>query len=187
MDDGWWDRSNPGELRQGQLLERFEMPLLRPLENANSSEDGRERVGVEIREGRGIVLTQSCDLVSKDGPFVTVCRVYTAHEFAAAQDGYGFDPPTNGTRSKWEDIRRGKVVNAHLVRSPFASPPLDPGAVLVVDFRQVLTIPRAAAAEQVTSETHRLRSPYLEHFSQAFARSFMRVGLPSDLPSFKAR
>jgi hypothetical protein len=26
--------------------------------------------------------------------------------------------------------------------------------------------------------------PYREHLSQAFARYFMRVGLPSDIPSF---
>jgi hypothetical protein len=31
----------------------------------------------------------------------------------------------------------------------------------------------------------RLQSPYLEHFSQAFARFFMRVGLPSAVPPFK--
>ncbi|MEZ2279409.1 MAG: hypothetical protein ACBR12_21120, partial [Microcoleus sp.] len=30
----------------------------------------------------------------------------------------------------------------------------------------------------------RLKSPYLEHFSQAFARLFMRVGLPSAIPPF---
>jgi len=29
-----------------------------------------------------------------------------------------------------------------------------------------------------------LNSPYLEHLSQNFARYFMRVGLPSDLPDF---
>jgi len=29
-----------------------------------------------------------------------------------------------------------------------------------------------------------LRSPYLEHFSQAFARFFMRVGLPTAIPPF---
>ena len=31
----------------------------------------------------------------------------------------------------------------------------------------------------------RLMSPYLEHLSQAFARFFMRVGLPSSIPEFK--
>jgi hypothetical protein len=31
----------------------------------------------------------------------------------------------------------------------------------------------------------RLQSPYLEHFSQAFARFFMRVGLPVQIPEYK--
>ena len=30
----------------------------------------------------------------------------------------------------------------------------------------------------------RLLSPYREHLSQAFARYFMRVGLPQNIPSF---
>lgn len=30
----------------------------------------------------------------------------------------------------------------------------------------------------------RLRPPYREHLSQAFARLFMRVGLPADIPPF---
>jgi hypothetical protein len=31
----------------------------------------------------------------------------------------------------------------------------------------------------------RLESPFLEHFSQAFARFFMRVGLPSAIAPFR--
>ncbi len=31
----------------------------------------------------------------------------------------------------------------------------------------------------------RLQSPFLEHFSQAFARFFMRVGLPAAIPPYK--
>jgi len=31
----------------------------------------------------------------------------------------------------------------------------------------------------------RLLPPYREHLSQAFARFFMRVGLPVDIPEFK--
>ena len=31
----------------------------------------------------------------------------------------------------------------------------------------------------------RLQSPFREHFSQAFARFFMRVGLPAAIPPFK--
>ena len=31
----------------------------------------------------------------------------------------------------------------------------------------------------------RLQSPFLEHLSQAFARFFMRIGLPSTVPEFR--
>ena len=31
-----------------------------------------------------------------------------------------------------------------------------------------------------------MRSPYREHLAQAFARYFMRVGLPVDIPAFKS-
>jgi len=31
----------------------------------------------------------------------------------------------------------------------------------------------------------RLLPPYREHLAQAFARFFMRVGLPADIPKFK--
>ena len=37
---------------------------------------------------------------------------------------------------------------------------------------------------QQLGDRWRLRSPFLEHFSQAFSRSFMRVGLPSAVPEF---
>jgi hypothetical protein len=30
----------------------------------------------------------------------------------------------------------------------------------------------------------RLQPPFLEHFSQAFARFFMRIGLPSAIPAY---
>jgi hypothetical protein len=58
---------------------------------------------------------------------------------------------------------------------------------LVVDFRQIISLPFAYLsrhAEQL-GPRWRLQSPYLEHFSQAFARFFMRVGLPSALPPFR--
>jgi len=60
---------------------------------------------------------------------------------------------------------------------------------LVVNFREIVSLPvgylRAHAA--VLGDRWRLLPPYLEHFSQAFARFFMRVGLPSAIPPFTDR
>jgi len=59
----------------------------------------------------------------------------------------------------------------------------------IVDFHDVYTIPLAFLEAILTQRRRswlRLMPPYREHLSQAFARFFMRVGLPvpvSQLPS----
>ena len=187
MSSNWWERSAEGGLRQGQLLQ--DVDFYRVVEAEIGDGESGEIATIEVTRGDGIVLTQSCDLETKGASLVTLCRVFTASEFAAENAGYNFGGETvsNSVRSKWEELRAGKLINAHLLQSPFADAVLDPWRVLVVDFRQLLTVPRDAADKRLTDTSPRLLSPYLEHFSQAFARSFMRVGLPSDLPSFKRK
>jgi NADPH:quinone reductase-like Zn-dependent oxidoreductase len=54
----------------------------------------------------------------------------------------------------------------------------------VVDFHEVFSLPLdfLTAWVQAKGEPRlRLRPPYREHLSQAFARFFMRVGLPDDI------
>lgn len=56
----------------------------------------------------------------------------------------------------------------------------------VCDFRTLfgvhVSVAKALAAEQ--SPRLRVLPPYREHLAQAFARFFMRVGLPVDVPPF---
>jgi hypothetical protein len=65
--------------------------------------------------------------------------------------------------------------------------PDDNKGALVVDFGQIFSLPPAYLEKKADTSGERLRldSPFLEHFSQAFARYFMRVGLPSQIPPFK--
>jgi hypothetical protein len=58
---------------------------------------------------------------------------------------------------------------------------------LVVDFGQIFSLPPRYLQHraQQLGNRWRLSSPFLEHFSQAFARYFMRVGLPCSIPPFK--
>jgi hypothetical protein len=58
---------------------------------------------------------------------------------------------------------------------------------LVVDFHNVYGVPYAFLDSLLKGQGKRLRllPPYREHLSQAFARFFMRVGLPVDIPPFK--
>ena len=59
--------------------------------------------------------------------------------------------------------------------------------VRVVDFRRVYSLPVTFLRRRATQCGNRIRllPPYREHLSQAFARFFMRVGFPVDIPPFK--
>ena len=88
-------------------------------------------------------------------------------------------------KGKWEEVRKGRVEGLHLLASP--EDPEDNKKALVVDFGEIFSLPPEylrRRAEQVRARW-RLSSPFLEHFSQAFARYFMRVGLPSSIPPYK--
>ena len=53
----------------------------------------------------------------------------------------------------------------------------------VVDFHRIYTRPKDFIRDVASATDRRVRvlSPYREHLSQAFARYFMRVGLPVDI------
>jgi hypothetical protein len=48
-----------------------------------------------------------------------------------------------------------------------------------------LPFPFLSSLAAANGKRLRLLPPYREHLSQAFARFFMRVGLPTDIPKFK--
>jgi len=56
-----------------------------------------------------------------------------------------------------------------------------------MDFRRVYSLPVAFVRMQAEKSLPHLRllPPYREHLSQAFARFFMRVGLPLNIPPFR--
>src|SRR5437588_49586 len=58
---------------------------------------------------------------------------------------------------------------------------------LLVDIRRIFTLSVDMVRELAAAQSPRVRllPPYREHLSQAFARFFMRVGLPVDINPFK--
>lgn len=88
-------------------------------------------------------------------------------------------------KGRWEEVRKGRVEGLHLLSSP--TNPTDNRESLVVDFREIYSLPFEMLTQHAleVGARWRLKPPYLEHFSQAFARFFMRVGLPSAISPFK--
>ncbi len=171
--ESWWASWHDEPLYQGALLPGCLVPTWPPaLESLDASHP------VQLHPTDLIVMTQTCDLLHKPPPFVTLCRFFSLQEYEEAN-------PQFKKKGSWERVRKGYVIGLHLLASPTA--PEDNRQALVVDFREIYSLPHAYLCRHAgtLSSRWRLRSPYLEHFSQAFARFFMRVGLPADIPPYK--
>lgn len=167
----WIDTTGP-DLAQGDYLPRCPVPEF------PSNYPDVEEVTVSIRQADLIVVTQTCDLVNNKVRLVALCPIWTL-------DRLKHSDPRFGKRERLEEIRKGRWEALHMLSSP--EDPSNNEAVRIVDFREIHSLPvefLQSHAEQLGSRW-RLRSPFLEHFSQAFARFFMRVGLPTAIPPFK--
>jgi hypothetical protein len=179
MIESFWEKVNTDELRQGDYLPGCLIPVsdFYSPDREGGLDEERQPLRVDIGASDLIVITQSCDLENRKAPLVAFCRIFTVSKFEEVN--------TMFAGKKWNEVRKGKVEGLHLLGS-FADP-VDSRSALVVDFRQIHSLPIAYVTHHAQSlgDRWRLRSPYLEHFSQGFARFFMRVGLPSSIPEFK--
>lgn len=167
----FWTEITETTLRQGDYLPQCLVPEFGPDFASGSTHE------VAASEYDVIVVTQSCDLEQRKVRLVAVCPIYSIAEFEAVN-------PAFSKRGRWNEVLKGRIEGLHLLASPTDA--ANNRGALVVDFRQIYSLPfnyLVSRAAQIGSRW-RLRSPYLEHFSQAFARFFMRVGLPSTIPPF---
>jgi hypothetical protein len=189
MSDVWYRAAGPEEsLTQGDLV--FDCPALTWRSSALQSLGGSiaedlllgEHLIAEARDL--VVMTQACDLEHTKVANVVLCPHYGLGEFQAAweedQRGKGQNPTAKAWRRYCDDICEGTIWNLNLLNAQSGD-----GVELehrVVDFHEVFTLPRPVL-ESLLQARGRVRPqllpPYREHLSQAFARFFMRVGLPT--------
>ncbi len=157
-------------LSQGDFFD--ECPVLIPDDTAQ--EDGTLVGGCETYDV--VIVSQSCDLQHGKLQLVLVCPVWDLAVFGAHSVHYA-------TAKGREDLRRGDAPGYHLLdRCSVEGFSRD---YRVVDFRNVYGVPFAHLTARADPPRLRLLPPYREHLAQAFARFFMRVGLPVDIPPFK--
>lgn len=177
LDYPWYEIVNGYDLQQGDILEGCPVLVLPdgiPLEHSDAVS---EELDVTI-EGRDvIVMSQTCDMVKGRESIseVLLCGVWKTSDF------------TQGLMSKkedWNDARKGRLPGFHVLNKC----DLDTFKrdYRVVDFRRVHSLPMSLIRHIAVKSGPRIRllPPYREHLSQAFARFFMRVGLPVDIPVF---
>jgi len=170
-DYSWYSIVKGNEpLRQGDFIDSC--PIVVPPKKI-----GKGNITTEIIEYDVIVPSQSCDIEQEKLELILVCPVWSINEFEGRSDFF------RSARGK-EECRRGNTPAYHMLSKcdlkGFEK------EVQIVDFRSVFGVPFEFVRNFLKRKEERLRllSPYREHLSQAFARFFMRVGLPVNIPSF---
>ena len=171
----WWTTTDGPQLAQGDLLPDCLLPVFLGIPADSTPNATIEQA---VKRARLIVVTQSCDLENEKVQFVALCPIHTLDEFEVGN-------PDFKKRGKWETVRKGRLEGLHMLAG--TDNPGDNRMSLVVDFSHIVSLPLAYLTQHASSlgSRSRLESPFLEHFSQAFARFFMRVGLPSAIPEFR--
>ena len=136
-----------------------------------------------------VVMTQACDIEQEKVQYIILCPHYGIDEYRTQWELGMRQQSQNPTDKAWkpyvENVRQGKIWNLSMLNSYDGNDlQMD---TRIVDFREVFSLPRSFLEGWLNSQGKRLRllPPYREHLSQAFARFFMRVGLPIDIPRFR--
>ncbi|MCC7307397.1 MAG: hypothetical protein IT173_07515 [Acidobacteria bacterium] len=168
FDYPWYGVAAWSDLQQGDIF--LECPVLVPTEELTPllidiAGDTEDKSPVDVQTFNLIVMSQSCDLAHDKVDQVLLCAI--------------FDAPSE--KGPMKELRRDQRPSQHLIEKC----ELEGHAFSqqVVNFRTLYTLPKdfVIAFSEATGERVRMLPPYREHLSQAFARYFMRVGLPRPL------
>lgn len=176
----WYEKVEEQEIfEQGDLFENFPVPIVTTWDMGTQGESNNTvTTPASFTRYNLILMTQSCDL-QRLGDAATVV-------FCPRQDYRDAAEEISAYRGQdgWAKLRAGRIIGAHLLaKCEIEGHRFD---YQVVALRQVLSVPFGllkAYSRQHAKSRIRLLPPYREHLAQAFARQFMRVGLPVDLPT----
>ena len=173
-------------IAQGEMI--FDCPVVKwKVEETEMREEERavEKL-IENIEGElsdVIIMTQDCDLENDKVLNITLCPHYDIATYKEVWEQSMRDERNNPTPKAWksqcEDIKDGFVWNLSMLNLLDDDPV--PMNHRIVDFHQVYTCPRNFLDSFIQISVRdrlQLLPPYREHLSQAFARFYMRVGLP---------
>ncbi len=177
----WYEIVEGEDLMQGDILE--DCPVFYPPKAMKWPVD-LESEPPEFGYGlqKVIIMSQSCDLEQNqksDIQLVFLCPIWSISESSKVNQ---FLASSFGK----EECRRGHMTGYHMIDQ--SNHDLLNQEISIVSFREVWSLPLDFIRNMAKNmgKRPRLRSPYREHLAQAFARYFMRVGLPVNIPEFKS-
>lgn len=176
MDYPWYEEiQNSDSVTQGDIISECYIPSPdEELYQAIIKNTDHPEASVDLHLIDGIILTQACDIEHSKIHSIVLCPIWPLKTLMDENDYYK-------SKKGRESLRQGKEPAYHLLGDySSSSVQLD---FSVVDFHNIYTIPKSYVKQIAKNKKIRLRllPPYREHLSQAFARYFMRVGLPIDI------
>lgn len=188
----WYEVVGPAvPLTQGDLILRC--PILRwkalSAEELQALADPqRLQQATQLVAADVVVMTQACDMEHGKVPNVVLCPHMSITTFRQGWEksilAMGQNPTAKAWRATCNDIADGYIWNQAFLNCIRVGGDDLESDLRIVDFHEVLTVPRGfleLLIQQRVAARPRLLPPYREHLSQAFARFFMRVGLPTPI------
>lgn len=168
--------SESDEITQGDILINFpiiKIPNYKEIVEGNNLEELELDIAIEYIDC--IVLTQACD-IAQAKPDLENIILCTIHDIK----GVDFN------KGKLGDCISGKLPQYYMLNKfeKFKCEYKEAGFNFhIVNFNSIEKVPLSVLKSFANRVPTRLRllPPYREHLSQAFAKYFMRIGLPSDI------
>ncbi len=178
MEFFWYETiQTSDDITQGDLIDNCPIPIPNQslfLSIIESKEEVEEPI--DVKQANIVVLSQACDILNEKVDSIVVCPRWPLDKLIKTNAYY------KSSKAR-ESLRQGKEPSYHLLNQ-YSSNAISIG-YSVVDFHRIYSLPKKYLISIASNIELRLRllPPYREHLSQAFARYFMRVGLPLDIDS----
>jgi len=163
----WYSiKSKSAPLAQGDLIDGLAIHF-------PSYDNQEQKTLVNVSEYDVVVMSQSCDLVKMNADELVILCVRDS-----AKQVYGGD-----LKHKWKNLRTGRFIHNHLInKCEIKGYEFD---YQIINLHHIITMEFSLLKKQIQEKSDRISMlpPYREFMGQAFARQFMRIGLPNDIPS----
>jgi hypothetical protein len=178
MDYVWYEQvTTDAGIEQGDIIEECPIPILgSSVFDAVLVDETITDVSdpISVKKADVIILSQSCDITNDKIDSLIVCPIWPLLKLVEASTYYK-------SKEARESLRQGKEPAYHLINKFERRE--QPLPYSVVEFHRIYSLPKEylKSVLRIKGSYLRLLPPYREHLSQAFARYFMRVGLPIDI------
>jgi hypothetical protein len=176
MEYPWYEiKKNSSEITQGDIIKNCPVPILKELDITEENQN----VKAEISFIDGIILTQACDIANKKVENIILCAITSKHDYEDIMHKNG--KTEKEIKHNLESIIKGQQ-NAYHIINEFKSDDFSQD-FYIINFKDIFSVPIDIVKKLAYKNGTRLSlcPPYREHLSQAFARYFMRVGLPINI------